>query len=369
VKVAILLGSLNQGGSETLVLDTLKNLDHPGLNIRCIYRAEGILSKEFKCTNANLIRISPKGKWDLCYVFRLRKQLKNNQIDIAHAQQSVDALYAWLATLGLKTKVLFTMHGYDYRFGRSTKRIIRFIHKRTFLNIFVSSTQREYFIEKYHFDLAKTRVLYNGVSFDKMEDFQHHSIRDEFNIPDKNLLLGSVGNFNHVRDQLSICRFLGLLHKKGIDFTFIFAGSKSKAAPWFWDDCLEYVQKHELSDRVIFAGPRHDVPNLLSQLDAFIYASNHDTFGIAVIEAISKGIPVFINDWRVFLEITENGIHANIYKSKNEQDLLRLILDFTQQNGKYSRKAKKDAEWVMEKYSIHKHIKNMLKIYMDVLAP
>ena len=368
MKVAILLGSLNQGGSETLILDTLKNLNDPAADISCIYRAEGLLYNDFLDTGARLVRIAPKNKWDIFYIWRLRTYLKKNQISIAHAQQSVDALYAWLACLGLKTKVLFTMHGYDYKFGKRTKQIISFIHGRTFLNIFVSKTQRDYFIDTYHFDPVKTRVLYNGVCFDKFDNFQYSSIRKEFNISSTDLLLGMVGNFNPARDQMTICRFLNLLNQKEVDFTFIFAGSQSKAAPWFWDECQGYIQENELSERVIFAGPRHDVPNFNSQLDAFLYATDHDTFGIAVIEAMSKDTPVFINDWKVFLEITDRGEHGSIYKSKDEKDLLKHFLEFLKNKEIYRQKAKQDADWVKERYSIQAHIHNLLEIYREVAS-
>jgi glycosyltransferase involved in cell wall biosynthesis len=368
LKVAILLGSLNQGGSETLILDTLNNLDRSDLEIYCIYRSEGLLSNDFRETGARLVRIAPKGKWDLLYIWRLRKYLRKSQINIAHAQQSVDALYAWLACLGLKTKVLFTMHGYDFKFGNATKRIIRFIHRRTSLNIFVSKTQRDYFIDKYNFKLEKTRVLYNGVCFDKFDKFKYFSIREEFNIPEQNLLLGMVGNFNPARDQMTICRFLDLLNQKDVEFTFVFAGSQSKAAPWFWDDCQRFIQEKGLSGKVIFAGPRYDVPNFNTQLDAFLYATDHDTFGIAVIEAMSKSIPVFINDWKVFLEITDNGKHAIVFKSKNEKDLLIQFLNFLDNMDKFRQKAKQDADWVRKQYSIQTHIKNLRDIYRNALS-
>ena len=211
-------------------------------------------------------------------------------------------------------------------------------------------------------------MLYNGISFDKFDDFQYTSIRQEFDIPEDRLLLGSVGNFNPARDQLTICRFLNLLNQHNVDFAFIFAGSQSKAAPWYWEDCRNYCTEHGLQSKVIFAGLRNDIPNFLSQLDAFIYATDHDTFGIAVIEAMYMGIPVFINDWKVFEEITDGGKHANLYQSRNENDLLEKLLLFFENKDKYDGKAKTDAAWVKEQYSIQNHIKNLLGIYRSALA-
>jgi glycosyltransferase involved in cell wall biosynthesis len=42
---------------------------------------------------------------------------------------------------------------------------------------------------------------------------------------------------------------------------------------------------------VTFAGERHDVAAMLSSLDLFIAASDQETFGLSVLEALANGIP------------------------------------------------------------------------------
>ena len=97
-----------------------------------------------------------------------------------------------------------------------------------------------------------------------------------------------------------------------------------------YDECVTYCQQNSLLDKVSFLGSRDDVPTILQQLDAFVYATDHDTFGIGVVEAMAVGIPVFVNDWEVMTEITDNGKFATLYKSKDEKDLLRHFLLFLQ---------------------------------------
>ena len=115
-------------------------------------------------------------------------------------------------------------------------------------------------------------------------------------------------------------------------------------------------------------GSRNDVPEILKQLNAFIYSSNHDTFGIAVIEAMYAGIPVFVNDWEVMLEITDGGKHGTIYKSKNEYDLLEKFNHCLNNKEQYIEKAKVDSEWVRENYSINTHLEKLKELYADLLS-
>jgi len=240
--------------------------------------------------------------------------------------------------------------------------------RRVDLVIFVSNTQQDYYIDKYHFRKVKSRVLYNGISFDKFNNVQPISIRKEFDVSENELLLGSVGNFNVGRDQMTICRFLNRLNQQNISFTFIFIGSKSETVPHYWNDCQNYCSENGLGSKVIFAGSRSDIPNFLNQLDAFIYSTDHDSFGIAVIEAMYMGIPAFINNWKVFEEITDGGKHGNFYHTKDENDLLNKFMPFLANRKFFDEKAKLDSQWVKEQYSIQNHIKNLLEVYRSVLT-
>lgn len=367
MRIAYLLGSLNRGGTETLLLDTFRQAKKSGPDIVGIYRKGGLLFEDFKNTGVRLFQVYPRKRFDIFYLFRLRKLLKREKINIVHAQQPLDALYVYLARLGLKIKVVLTLHGYDQGYGKLSLSILKFILRRTDLNLFVSKSQQTYYSEKYTLKKTqKLKVLYNGISFDKFKHIRYKSIREEFNIQEDCLLLGSVGNFNAVRDQMCICRFINLLKKQNFNFAFVFAGARSNTEPCYMDDCMKYCNEQGLNSRVVFSGSRNDIPNLLSQLDAFIYSSDHDTFGIAVIEAMYMGIPVFVNDWQVMSEITEEGKHGILYRSKDEKDLLDHFTRFLANKEKFIQKAKEDSKWAEKKYSIEKHLENLITAYHEI---
>lgn len=368
MNIAFLLGSLNRGGTETLILDVFREHRLASFSILGIYRKEGAISKEFKQSGVPVQRICPGFTGDPAYFFRLRKHLIKNKTDIVHAHQAIDALYAKIACLGTGIKVVLTFHGYNYRYGRLRNLITRLIINRTNLNLFVSNSQKENYFEKYSIHKpSRNLVVYNGISFEKFVDFPKHSIREEFNIPESAILLTSVGNFVKVRDQMTICKFLHLLKKENADFAFIFAGGKDPSDPDKYDRCVDYCREHNLLDKVFFPGSRTDIPNILSQADAFIYSTRFDTFGIAVIEAIYMGIPVFVNDWEVIHEITDGGKHANIYQTSNENQLLELFRHYIDNKSNYHNKAQDAARWVADSYSISKHIKSLEKAYSKVV--
>ncbi|MDP4201285.1 MAG: glycosyltransferase family 4 protein [Bacteroidota bacterium] len=366
MRIAYLLGSLNRGGTETLLLDCFINASIAVFSFVGIYRKEGILADDFNKTGVPLFRLTPKSKTDIAYFVQLRKLLIRNEITIVHAQQPLDALYARIATFGTNIKVVLTFHGYDMEASKTDKTLISWIIRHTDLNIFVSNSQKKYYHQRYRFAEENSVTVYNGISFDKLTPAKSNFWRAELNIATDTILLGSVGNFGAVRDQLTVCRFLKLLNNNGINFRFLFVGKKNPGEEWRYDQCVNFCNENGLDDKVRFLGARSDVPDILTQLDAFIYATDHDTFGIAVIEAMASSVPVFVNDWEVMLEITDGGNYAHLYNTKDPEDLLHKFLPFIANPDLYKQKAEETAKWVRETYSIGRHLNRLKETYKTI---
>ncbi|MGC3976993.1 MAG: glycosyltransferase family 4 protein [Paludibacteraceae bacterium] len=290
MKIAFLFGSLNCGGTETLLLDVCRNLSKDDFDAIGVYRKEGILETAFVESDIPFFKLTSR-KNKIVYLWKLRTLLNAQKVDIVHAQQPIDALYAKIACLFINKKIILTFHGFDFTSGN---KLIKFIIKRTDCNIFVSEYQKNYYISKYKLTQQAQSVVYNGIDFSKLNlsDVRDASktLKNELHLNSKDtLLLGMVGNFNDVRDQYTVCKFLKLLDEKGLDFRFVFVGKRIGQIPERYDRCVDFCNENQLNHKVSFLGIRNDVPEILSELDVFIYSTEHDTFGIAVAEAMAAG--------------------------------------------------------------------------------
>ncbi len=373
VKIAYLLGSLNRGGTETLLLDVFRNAKENHLNAIGIYRKSGALETDFLGSGITMLNL-PTGRNTVSYILKLRRLLLKNDIQVVHAQQPIDAFYARLASFGTRIKVVLTFHGYDFNESKLGTAILKQAINHSDANVFVSDTQRQYYVEKYRLKVENQHVIYNGISFDKLDCIPEISadqvdikLRDELQLNPNTLLLGTVGNFVPGRDQFSLCRFVKLLDEQKVDFHFVFVGKKSEANPRLYDDCYNFCKANNLLTKISFLGSRNDVPSILKQLDAFFFSTDHDTFGIAVVEAMAAAIPVFVNDWEVMNEITSSGKYATVYKTKDEAGLLREFMLFLQNKKNYESKATEAARFSRDCYSIEKHIEKLKNLYTSLL--
>ena len=88
-----------------------------------------------------------------------------------------------------------------------------------------------------------------------------------------------------------------------------------------------------------------------------------DTFGIAVIEAVSAGVPTLTNDWAVMKEISHDGAFFDFFKSGDENDCcikMRYLIDDLPLK---KERAKQNAPLIKRIYSIDNHIVSLGEVY------
>ena len=296
-----MFGGMNRGGAETLMLDVFRNWQKAPFSFMGIHRKGGAYKEDFYAAGPKMIQCTPKKMGLFRYLWTLRRILLREGITIVHAQQSLDCVYAHLATIGTGIRVVVTFHGYDYA-ANTFNRFIKALSIRMADAVcFVSQAQREHYLEAYSIgDTSKIHVAYNGISFAKI-DSAEPSI--EFANRSHRIQLAMVGNFVSGRSQSIIVKSIQILSERGINACdFYFIGCRNGKEPWLYDDCVRFCQEHQLNN-VHFLGGRGDVPSLLKVMDGFVYSTNHDTFGIAVVEAMVIGLPIVVNDWVVMKEV------------------------------------------------------------------
>ncbi|MBR5378414.1 MAG: glycosyltransferase family 4 protein [Bacteroidales bacterium] len=368
-KVAFFIGSLNRGGTETLVLDSFRRSAEAPYESMLIYRNEGELSDAYRATGVPLFQIVPWGI-KIGYVTRIRKLLKEEKVDILHAQTLLNALLGIFCVCFSRVKLVASFHGFRYSLTERIKTHIVMWFANA--SVFVSGYVRDWYIKHTVFaPRNRCHLVYNGIDFSKFDqnyvtpDFMENNYSNSSNC--MNLVM--VGNFVKGRSQIFLCEAVNALVEQGVgNFRLFFVGKRVASAPERYDNCVNYCRDHGILDKsVFFLGGRNDVPAILQHADAFIYSSEHDTFGIAVVEAMAAGLPVIVNDWDVMREITEDGALATLYRTGDVADCAEKIEQLFSGIEECKRLAKASSVQVRERFSIEAHIQNLNKVYEAVV--
>ncbi len=365
MKVLFILDSLNRGGAEVLVLDVFRNALQHDLHLSLVTFKGGELEGLFRATSENIYNIPRKYSIDPRTILSLRKLMIKNQFSIIHTHQAIDAVYALLAGMGQRKKIVLSWHGYPK--SRTLQKLLQWLASRVDINLTVSKSYQRNVLEQLNIrDSSKFRVLYNGVDDQKFR-LREGILRKELGLH-HNKLFGMVANFQPWKDQLTVCQALVSVLDRFPDLHFVFIGGESANYPELKQKCMECCSQTGIKDRVHFLGKRTDVEQVVADLDCFILSSFEDTFGIAAVEAMMANIPCICSDIEPLKEVTDNGKYSKIFKTGDATDLAHIMIQVLQEPEKLKTMTENAKVWALQNFSINTHIENLKKIYSEVCA-
>ena len=364
MKVLHLLVRCTLGGAETLLLDYFKLQNSPNIEPYLLYFKEGWAEEKFKAIVPHCQFMKRKEGIDPLAILKLASYIIKHNIDIVHAHNTVDYVYGLFATALTGKKLVVTFHGYDDTAPPFHKWLLRKVLANADASVFVSEVLRQHYSS--HYSIKSPFTVYNGIDFDKFRH-QPNDLRLELGLSPETIIFGTVGNFvNNVRDQFLICKSLAIAMKV-CNFHFVFVGHQSIERPEIMQSCIESCRASEILDRVHFLGGRLDVPSILQNFDAYIYASNLDTFGISVLEAVSCNLPIIINNLPIFREVL-NDCDITFYPTKDSNALAREI-QLLVANVKNKANTKTNALIITSRFSINEYAFRIHNIYNSVITP
>lgn len=366
MKVLHVLDQLNRGGAENLVFEICRNIQNSDFEVMLLASNGGQMEDDFKKLSTPLIFIKRKLPIDIFYISKLKKIIKKNQIDILHTHSTVSAMQAHFAVKGTKSKHVFTLHGFDYESDWKNRMALKYIINRTDANLYVSGFEKQYYVEKFRLKKNNNFVIYNGISAQTKPS--NGNLRKELGIENDAVIISMIGNFYfNGRDQLTVCKALPEIIRKQKKTYCLFIGGRSNDRPYLYDDCVKFCNENNIDNNVIFLGIRDDVRSLLAELDIFVFSSNIDTFGIAIIEAMREGLPVVLNDYPPFMEISDNGKYARIFKTKDSDDLAEKLIDLIENPDKRKKLGQESKQWADNNFDISINIARSKELYEKLL--
>ncbi len=183
------------------------------------------------------------------------------------------------------------------------------------------------------------------------------------------MLGGMVANFtaDPTKDQLTICRALPAVIKQFPNFHFVFAGRVADGAEGRMADCLNICIENGIADHVHFLGGRSDVPDILSELDVFVFSSRQEGFPVAVSEAILAGVPLIVSDIEPLLEATHNGEFGETFPVGDNAVLSAKLTSLLADPDKRHDLTTRAKAFALDNFSIDSHMRGLIRLYGSLI--
>lgn len=145
------------------------------------------------------------------------------------------------------------------------------------------------------YDEKKMVVVPNGYDFSRLcaTSEARRLLRIQYGIEKTELVIGSLGRFNDIKDQENFVRAAYLLIPKFRNLRFLMVG---RGVDWANSKLVSWVNNCGCKDRFILLGEREDVPQCLAAMDIFCLHSRNEAFPNVLVEAMSMGLPCVSTD-------------------------------------------------------------------------
>jgi glycosyltransferase involved in cell wall biosynthesis len=291
-----------------------------------------------------------------------------------------DILHGWMyhgnvaATLGSalslrKKPVIWSMHHTITRLSDESPFSRRLIHlsarlSRTTSAISYCSSVSAHDHEKLGFDPSRRVIIPNGTDCDQFRPSAkaRDRLRAIIDVPPSRLIVGHVGRFHPMKDQITLVRAIKGTLAKGLDIQGVFIGDGHVDGP-----VRKAAREFGIDDRITTLGVRHDILDLLPGLDIFVLSSAWgEAFSLAVGEAMACGIPAVVtavgdSPWIV-------GSTGLVVPPKNADALTAAMAKLLQMDPEARRSLGIRArQRIIENFSLPLYVKRHLELYERAL--
>lgn len=365
MRILQIINSLETGGAEKLILDTIPHYVKAGIKMDLLlfWDDEQPFVKELRaldCCNIIILKTSSNKKdiYSPGHIFKLKKILKN--YDIAHVHLFPAQYFAVFAKMlyGAATKLVFTEHNTTNRRiqNKFFKPIERFIYSKYQKLVCIT----EEIVDIYAGYLGskdKLSLIHNGVDLSKIKTavpYAKQDILPRLNPADKIII--QVAAFRPQKDQATLIRSLAQLPD---EFKLLLVGVGACL-----EACKELVVTLKLEHRVFFLGQRMDVPQLLKSADYVVLSSHYEGLSLASIEGLASGSPFIASSVPGLKEIVEGA--GLLFDEGDAAGLAQQILALDQDPALYSEVVTRCQEQA-ECYDISLMVDKHIEVYRSLL--
>jgi L-malate glycosyltransferase len=356
--IAIVMGSLDPGGTEGQMIELVRRLDPSRWTVHLVcfarrggwwHRAAGSARSvvDFPVT-------SFKSPSTAKHLWAFAKWCRGNQIAIAHTTELYSNIFGLpgAALGGVPVRI-------GSRRGLNSERSCAHITMQRAAyecahTIVANSQAAADRLRTEHVPVKKIAIVPNGVDFDRLLP---RVVRGRL----RKVVV--VANLRHEKGHDVLIDAAARVLRRFPDASFNLVGSGPE-----YERLRALAQTRGVSHAVTFLGHREDVPAHLADADIFVLPSRTEAFPNAVLEAMATGLPVVASAVGGLLELVEDGRNGLLVRSGDPvalaDGLCRLMADSAL--AAHLGDAARDA--VRARYSFTRMVNGFEQIYLTELA-
>ena len=323
--IAHVLPSFALGGQERVALCLAREQragGHRTLVVSMAPPPDGPLAAEFRQAGVEPLTVPKRGRGlDLGLPGRLAKVFRSHGVTVVHAHNPQALIYAALAGKAVGAAVVYTCHGQNSLApGRLWLTRLASLLIDAYVAVSAGIAVRA---QTYHeCPQDKLLVIDNGVDLAAFcpNAQARHQARAELGLSGQAWVVGTVGRL--VPDKHPELLLRAALPLLGPEARLVFVGD-GPLGP----SLHALAARHPAGRYVSFLGARSDVPSWLAAFDVFALSSRTEGLPLALLEAMSVGLPIVATAVGGVPDVVRDGFSARLVASQDEVALRAALVD------------------------------------------
>lgn len=362
IRICHLADTLNMGGLENIIKDTVLNLDKAGYGseVWCL-KDKGVLADDIEAAGIAVRPFYFEGGLEIRYLLRLVKALKEKRFDIIHSYGLFPIVWGTIAAIFARVPARIATCGNCYGdIGPKNRLKLRFVSYFTTCFIAVCEAVRKPLVEFVGIPFSKIGIIYSSARrIDPKGLDEKKKIREKLGIKDTDFVIGSVGRLVGHKGHQYMIEALLMLEPSIPNIKYLIIGDGPAA-----ETLRSKVKSLNLENAVLFAGLKRDTTDLLSIMDIFVQPSaSREGLPMALAEAASAGLPLVATDIGGNREIVKNGINGFIVPPKDAARLAEKVRYLAENPDEKKKMGDNSRAIWQEKFTLKKMLDDLGVIY------
>ncbi|SDI90246.1 Glycosyltransferase involved in cell wall bisynthesis [Pseudomonas flavescens] len=214
---------------------------------------------------------------------------RNFALCIAHRSKP-----AYVALLGTKLPVIGIHHAFGDYERRSRRLFANLFRKRLYLFGVSDAVRDDLRADLPSWPSQRIQTLYNRIDLQAVqaEQLSRSAAREALVLPEHAWIIGNVGRLHPDKDQATLIRaFADALPTLPEDSLLVIVGKGRLES-----ELKALVETLGISQQVRFLGQVPQARRYFTAFDTFALSSDHEPFGMVLLEAMAAGLPVVCSD-------------------------------------------------------------------------
>ncbi len=345
--------SQNDGGVERYSVQLAAGLAKNGVWVRFACLPGAIVERLCWASGVQTLGLAVRNSGDVRAVRQIAAHIKSQSIDIVHVHSRRDYLPVLLGGVLARRQLLqgqpaprLVLHAHMLRpLGTPPGLSGRVFARHADRVLAVSQSVQDALNAWHHFAPGLVRRLHNGVDLDRFcapasptAQAWRNAVRAEWGLNGNALVVTMIGRLD-AKGQAQVLAVLPRLALEVPNLHVVLVGSEG--IPGTAERLRTFAHDNAILERVVFAGPREDIPQVLAASDVLAHLPADEAFGLALAEGMAAGLPTIASDIGGCREVVRNGETGALVPPGDLAALRAAMLELLQGEGAADRRLRR----------------------------